>query len=122
MLEKNKAPTEPLYSSLLKKIAFRMDKAFLEFFKNHNGAEGSVGENGFLLIWNINDLIALNPYYEGEAECERLFFFGSNGSDFGYALEKETGKVVGVCFLDIGQEQPEMMAESFETFLKGLET
>ena len=102
-LNKNEAPDSIVYSALLQKINFNIDKGFIEFIKNHNGAEGNISENSYLILWNIEQLISLNPYYEDNKECEELFFFGTDGSNLGYAFDKKSGEVVSIDFLDISQ-------------------
>lgn len=116
-LDKNDAPDPAAYSALLAKIDFRIDEDFLEFIKTYDGAEGEMGRN-YLMLWNIEDILALNPYYEDIPECEKLFFFGSDGSSYGYAFEKDGGKIVGIDFLDIGEKEADFHAESFIEFLR----
>lgn len=119
-LNKNEAPDSIVYSALLQKINFNIDKGFIEFIKNHNGAEGNISENSYLILWNIEQLISLNPYYEDNKECEELFFFGTDGSNLGYAFDKKSGEVVSIDFLDISQIQPTVIANSFAAFLNAL--
>jgi hypothetical protein len=80
-LNTNSAPTDMAYLSLSKKIDFEIDDDYLDFIKRFNGAEGFLGQDSFVLFWNIDDLLALNPYYEDNEESEKLFFFGTDGSN-----------------------------------------
>jgi hypothetical protein len=119
-LNKNEAPDNNDYSLLLKKIDFDIDKDFLEFIKNHNGAEGNIGSNRYILFWNTEQLISLNPYYEDDTKCEELFFFGTDGSNLGYAFDKKNKKIVSIDFLDISQIQSDIIADTFLSFLNVL--
>jgi hypothetical protein len=117
-LDKNSQSSDEIYFELLAKINFQIDIDFLEFIKKHNGAEGYIGGDNFLLFWTIEQLIALNPYYEEVEECKKLFFFGTDGSNLGYAFEKETGKIISIDFLDISTVNPDFISDSFELFLE----
>jgi len=114
---KNSAPTEQLYFELQEKIDFEIDNDYLEFIKEHNGAEGFLNENSFIQLWAIEDILALNPYYEDVKECENLFFFGSNGSNTGFAFNKIDGIIVSINFLDILDREPDFISKTFESFL-----
>ncbi len=111
---------DKLFADLLRKLDFRMDTDYISFIKTKNGAEGLIGNNSYVLLWNIEELIDLNPYYEGGVDCKELFFFGSDGSNFGYAFDKKSGEIVGIDFLNISNEQPQIIANSFELFLQTL--
>ncbi|MEO4004175.1 SMI1/KNR4 family protein [Flavobacterium sp. CAU 1735] len=120
LLNKNDAPDNAIYSALLKKIDFEIDKDFLEFIKMYDGAEGNIGNNNYISFWNTEQLITLNPYYEYNKDCEELFFFGTDGSNLGYAFEKKNGQIISIDFLDISQIQPDVIADTFELFLSEL--
>ncbi len=117
-LAKNEIPSNSLYEKLLKKIDFNIDKEYLNFISKHNGAEGDVGTEQYLSLWDIENILACNPYYEDVEECLNLFFFGTDGSNYGYAFDKTTEKVVGIDFLEIGNSAPRILGDSFKDFLK----
>ncbi len=120
LLDKNDAPCEKNYSNLLAKIDFNIDRDYLDFIKMCNGAEGFIGKNNYVLLWKAEQLIELNPYYEDNKETEELFFFGTDGSNLGYAFDKKSKKIISIDFLDISQVQPNVIADSFEAFLDKL--
>ena len=68
-------------------------------------------------MWALEDILALNPYYEDVKECENLFFFGSNGSNTGFAFNKIDGIIVSINFLDILDREPDFISKTFESFL-----
>lgn len=86
-LDKNPPPGESAYLYFMNKIDFKADEDFILFIKEYNGAEGFLNEDTFVLFWNIDDIIALNPYYVEIQDCDSLFFFGNNGSNLGYAFD-----------------------------------
>jgi hypothetical protein len=64
--------------------------------------------------------LSLNPYYEGVEECDNIFFFGSDGSNYGFGFLRNSGEVVGIDFLVISHKKPVPIAVSFELFLMQL--
>lgn len=116
-LDKNPPPGESAYLSFMNKIDFKADEDFILFIKEYNGAEGFLNEDTFVLFWNIDDIIALNPYYVEIQDCDSLFFFGSDGSNLGYAFDKKKGNIVAIDFLEISERTPEIISENFESFL-----
>jgi hypothetical protein len=119
-LNKNEALDIDACSALLNKIDFNIDKDFIEFIKTHNGAEGNIRKNNYILFWNVEQIVLLNPYYEDNKESEELFFFGTNGSNLGYAFNKRNGKIVSIDFLDISRIEPDVIADTFLSFLNVL--
>jgi len=117
-LNRNDAPTERDYTNFLQKIDFVIDSGFKDFIRSYDGAEGEINGEDFIILWNIEDLLALNPYYKGIDECKNLFFFGTDGSNLGFAFDKKTGFVVSIDFLEIAQKEPNKMASSFGEFLE----
>lgn len=105
---------------LMKKLDFPIDTDFLQFIEQHDGAEGFLSHSNFVLFWNLEDLVSLNPYYPEVEASKQLFFIGSDGSNFGYAFNKNTGQIVGIDFMEIGRVEPKILASSFFEFLSKL--
>ncbi|UKB85368.1 hypothetical protein LF887_07010 [Chryseobacterium sp. MEBOG06] len=116
-LAKNEIPSQSLYEKLIKKNDFNIDKDYLDFISKYNGAEGAVNADAYLSFWDIENILSCNPYYEDVEECLNLFFFGTDGSNYGYAFDKNTGKIIGIDFLDIGNTSPNIFGNSFTDFL-----
>jgi hypothetical protein len=74
-LETNPQPSPSLLNDFLSNIDFDLDKDYIEFINNSNGSEGSLSEDSYVTFWKIEDVLALNPYYDDVEECEKLFFF-----------------------------------------------
>lgn len=117
---KNELPSQSLYQQLLDKIDFNIDEDYLDFIFKYNGAEGDIGSEAYLSLWDIENVLVCNPYYEDVEECKDLFFFGTEGSNYGYAFEKINGGVIGIDFLDIGNIPPNKIANTFKDFLIAL--
>ncbi|WP_428897784.1 hypothetical protein Dip518_001577 [Parelusimicrobium proximum] len=118
----NPRPSQDLLLQLKSKIDFDIDVDFLEFIVNCDGAEGAVSPEEYIAFWNIEDIVALNPYYKDDKECEKIFFFASDGSNFGYGFDKNSKNIIGIDFLDISEVSPKTLASSFEEFVKYLDS
>lgn len=118
--QKNAEPELNELNVFFSNIDFNIDKEFFELYKIFNGAEGFLNQVNFLILWKISDIVALNPYYEDSIECENLFFFGTNGSNYGYAFDKNKSTIVGIDFLEIYDHQPILISNTFLEFLDEL--
>jgi hypothetical protein len=118
----NAAPTNEEIKILTEKLDFDLDKDFLGFLTACDGGEGFVSENKFLQMWTIRQIMDLNPYYPDISICNELYFFGSDGSNLGFAIDKHYGTVVSIDFLEIGQAEPHFEGASFRDFLARITT
>lgn len=113
------APDISEVARLKAKFDFGIDPEYVHFITLHNGASGIIGNN-FLRLWNIDDVCALNPYYEHDHDggySSRLFFIGSNGGDAGYAIRKIDGIFIEVPFIGMSEEDGVEMGHDFRAFL-----
>jgi hypothetical protein len=119
-LNRRSKPSEDLVQSLLNKIDFNIDPEYLTFVKTSNGGEGFLNAN-YLLLYEIEDLIALNPYYEDHDFCNQIFAIGSNGGNDLYAVRKTNSEFITVPFLDMNEEESKIMGANFNEFLNYLQ-
>ena len=57
-------PSNPLEINKTEdKLKIKFPEQYKKFLLSHNGAEGSIGENSYLVIWSIEDIISLNEEY-----------------------------------------------------------
>ena len=115
---KNDVPSHSLYTKFIEAIDFDIDGGYLTFISKYNGAEGNIGKEGYLSLWDIENVLACNPYYDDVEDCLNLFFIGTDGANYGYAFEKTPEKIIGIDFLDIGETKPLPIANSLIDLLK----
>src|SRR2546427_11050889 len=75
-------------------LDFANDPDFIDLVLHCDGAEGFVTPDKFILFWSITDLVNLNPYYPDIEASRDLFFFGSDGANYGYAFDKQDNAIV----------------------------
>ncbi len=117
-IKKNNPPGEDLLSTLIEKIDFAIDKQFLFLMRRYNGVSGCMNEGKYFIIWSIEDILKINPYYDFIEQCKNLFFFGSDGSGIVYAFNKTNRLIVSMRYSGIGAEDPKIIASSFDKFLE----
>ena len=115
-LQKNQSPTIEQMQKLTLKIDFLIDHDYFEFIKKHNGAAGFVNKNSYLMLWEIDDLVSLNPYYQDDEFCNAVFLIGSNGSSTSYGIKKTDGSFFKAPFIDMPDEL-ESCGNNFTKFL-----
>ena len=91
---------------------------YLHFISLFDGAEGAIGADGYLAIWNLNDVIEVNRQYDEDPVFNNYFIFGSSGGTFHYAFKKNIG---GIYELDLYEDlYSRFLGDSLTEFLEGL--
>lgn len=96
---------------------------YREFQMKNGGGEGFLGEN-FLILWGVNELAEFNRDYEVEEYAPGLIVFGSDGAGDAFAFDTRFGKfdVVRVPFIGMGLESAVPVADSFDKFMKKMDS
>lgn len=109
-------------SEVEKSIGFTLPNQYKEFLLHSNGIEVSIGQNSYLVIWPINDLIELNNAYEVAEFAPGLILFGSDGGDTAFAFDSrvEGLPIVEVPFIGMALEEIVKSGETLIEFLNNL--
>jgi len=94
LLEKNTPVEAKVLEEFLAQIDFNPPADYINFIKQHNGAEGKIGNQQYLKLWRIEELIDLNKDYEVELYAPDHFIFGSNLGGTAYAFNKQSPSIV----------------------------
>lgn len=95
---------------------------YVAFMTESNGADGPIGQTGYLALWPIEQLVDLNRAYAVHEFAPELALFGSDGGDTAYAFEKRTGNIVSVPFVGMAFEERALLGTSFVEFLEQIRT
>jgi len=110
-----------LIEEIEKKLNFKFPIQYKEFMLKYDGAEGEIGENSYLVIWPLKEIVSLNEEFEISKYIPDLICFGSDGGGMGYAF-KRTNPVTFVEFpfesIDINDVTE--ISDSFDNFIKSL--
>ncbi len=103
-----------------KKLQIDLPDEYRHFIEKHNGAEGAIGKNNYLVIWSIEEIVELNEAYGVSEFTPGLVYFGSDGGGLAYAFDKRlaTISIVKFPFDSIHIEDAEHIAQEFGDFIK----
>src|ERR1700722_11838545 len=99
---KNEAASQDAIDGLLEAVPYGVPRAYIDLMRAHNGVEGFIGENAYLIMWRIEELVEMNVGYNFTAHLPYLVLFGTNGGDAGYAFDSRSPNmpVLEVPFID----------------------
>lgn len=99
----------------------QLPKDYLDFMGEHNGGEGAVGENLYMRIFKLEELIDYNNDYEISKYLPDFFIFGTDGGGMllGYDSRKELYYAVDSCSMD--EDDMFYEADSLESFINTME-
>jgi cell wall assembly regulator SMI1 len=96
---------------------------YRQFLLTSNGVKGPIGDDSYLVLWSVDELISLNEAYHVDEFAPGLVLIGSDGGDIAYALDSRGGRYdyVQVPFIGMSLDESEVLAENFEEFLQQLQ-
>ena len=102
------------------KLKIKFPEQYKNFLMSHNGTEGSIGENSYLVIWSIEDIISLNEEYGVFEFTPEILYFGSDGGDMAYAFDRRNSavKIVEIPFESISIDDAVELSDDFNDFIK----
>jgi SMI1 / KNR4 family (SUKH-1) len=94
---------------------------YIEFMKESNGAEGSVGQRAYLAIYSIQEMREHNA--ARQALEPQLLFFGSNrgGEAYAFDLSRADKQIIAIEEIDLDRTYAADMGSTLLEFLEGLD-
>ena len=123
-LMKNMDITEPASEEIIITVENKLNISFplqyKEFMLKSNGAEGPIGDNSYLVIWPIEEIVELNEGYGVNEFTPGLVYFGSDGGGSAYAFDvrEKDIPIVEFPFDSIHIEDAGLIAGTFGEFIK----
>jgi hypothetical protein len=109
------------FNDSLNHLDFEIPIDYIEFMKIFNGGEGPIGENGYLILWPIDELIQNNIDYEVQSFAPGFFVFAKDAADTAFAFEKATGKIYEFGLMaNLMTDPPKSCGLDFKNFLEYL--
>jgi hypothetical protein len=108
--------------NLREKAGFELPQDYLEFMKEFNGGEGEVGNNSWLCLFPIEDLIQTNEdYILLMQEIPDYFLFGKDAADTGFAFHKSNQTIHSFGLMsNFKTDKIESCGAKFKNFLEYL--
>ena len=105
-----------------KTTGIMLPKDYTEFLMTGNGGEGFIGDNAYIILWKLNELIELNSAYNVKDYAPGLLLFGSNGGGDAYAFDMRNKPltIIRVPFIGMDLKEVEYLSSSFNGFLEKL--
>ena len=100
----------------LKNKNFEYPKGFIEFYRLSNGAT-LTGENVYVDLWPLTEMISLNKNYEVDKYAPAFFIFGSDGGGTAYCIEKKTSYIYDMQFIGMPDDAT-FICKSFNEFVQ----
>ena len=84
-----------------------------------NGVEGAIGDEEYLAIWPINEIIELNQDYAVDEFIPGIKYFGSDGADMAYGFEfiENEATIIEIPFGSIDKDDAITYGESIFEFI-----
>lgn len=67
----------------------------------YDGGEGSIGEYGYLAIFGVDEILAMNVGDDAYGRFKNIIYFASDRSGMYYAFDKQDG---GMCIIGIDED------------------
>jgi hypothetical protein len=90
-LKKQSPVTEKVFQDFLLQNVFSLPADLQGFYKESNGAEGALGESGYIQIWPIETLVKRNENLNVASNLPGALIFASNGGSFNYGYHVNFG-------------------------------
>lgn len=100
---------------------FPVSEDFIEFYSKFNGGSGEIGEDVYIEIWKLSELMELNEQYEVSENIDNVLIFGSDGGDMALGYDYKSKSYLIVPFIGMGfLEKPDYLGDNYELFIKNL--
>jgi hypothetical protein len=95
---------------------------YLRFLRTMNGGKGSIGENGYLILWGSGDMVEENAARKSAGAPSELCLFGSDGAGEAFAFDMRVNPppIVAVPFVGLDWDDAILIAADFRGFLETL--
>jgi cell wall assembly regulator SMI1 len=102
-------------------VKVKLPNDYIAFLRASNGGEGMIGEN-YVILWNAEELAEMNKSYQVADYAPGLLLVGSDGGGEAFAFDTRTSPwpVVKVPFVGMELQYAEVIAGSFDEFLKAM--
>jgi hypothetical protein len=114
-ISRNDPPTSNEIGTFSLNVEFKLPEGFIEFFSQSDGGLIN-GENIYIELWPLTEMIELNKNYEVNKYAPGYFVFGSDGGGTAYCIEKKTTNICDMQFIGM-PDDVFLICKSFDEFL-----
>ena len=101
-------------------LGLQFPQDYVEFMLASNGAEGSIGANGYVRFWPVEELVDMNDGYSVLEYAPGFVLFGSNGGGEAFAFDGRTENIslVELPFIPMTADEALVRGKTFTEFLE----
>jgi hypothetical protein len=95
---------------------------YLDFMRRHAGCDGPVGQQGYLTLWPLEEVISGTEEAGGPQFAPGLLLFAGDGGDEAYAFDRQTPgwPIVSVPLVGLSRNAMKLVANTFGDFIRKL--
>lgn len=90
---------------------------YLIFMKEYNGGEGGIGEEGYIILYRLEELQEINCDYQVEKYLSNHCLIGSDGGGEAFGIDKE-GNFFAIPYIPMDEEEKIILGGTFADFIK----
>lgn len=94
---------------------FILPADYVDFLRKSNGGEGFIGENAYLILWPVEQLLEMNSAYQTQEYAPGLLLIGSDGGGEAIAFDTNSPEfpVVSVPFVGMDRSLIRFVSPNF---------
>ncbi len=107
--------------SALDRLGISAPEDYVSFMSRSNGAEGAIGDAGYLVLWPVEKMEALNREYNIAEFAPGYVLFGSDGGDTAFAFSKTQPRIFfRMPFIGMSDHEAQPIGSTFIEFTKAI--
>ncbi len=102
--------------------SLQLPRDYADFLKTGDGGQGFIGNNTYLILWRLEEILEFNIAYEVHEDAPSLLLIGSDGGGEAFAFDTHSSPwpVVQIPFVGMNRELIVILAPDFASFLEYL--
>ena len=95
---------------------------YLDLMACHNGCAGPVGEEAYVSIWSLDEVISRTEQAETDEFAPGLLLFGGDGGNEAFAFDRDDSEwpIVMVPLVGMSRKEMKFIASTFTGFIRRL--
>jgi len=94
-------------------------ESYRTFLSSANGGEGPIGDESYLILWPVEELVQHNEGYKADSTyAPDLVFIGTDGGNEVFAFRRVDGSFVSAPLIGMAPEEVQVRGPNFQGFLE----
>jgi hypothetical protein len=113
---------DELFADFVGEVGDVPHRDYLDFMRRHNGGDGPVGQNGYIRIWPLENVILRTEQAKTDEFAPGLLLFAGDGGGEAYAFDRQTPgwPIVSVPLVGLSRKEMKFVANTFGDFIRKL--